>query len=108
MIKKKICNLSKLENKNYFKLWVEEFRDEIIIFKNDKKIKKYRGPLLIIHAEQDHIIPFSQGKELLELCPSKNKKLIAIPNANHNNILGVSPQIYFEEVTQFINALKKG
>ena len=38
MIKKKICNLSKLENKNYFKLWVEEFRDEIIIFKNDKKI----------------------------------------------------------------------
>ena len=77
-------------------------------FQNDEKIKKYSGPLLVIHAEQDHIIPFSQGKELLNLCPSNNKKLIAIPNANHNNILGVSPQMYFEEVTQFINALKKG
>ena len=71
-------------------------------FQNDTKIKKYSGPLLIIHAEQDHIIPFSQGKELLELCPSKNKKLIAIPNANHNNILGVSFQRYFEEVERFI------
>ena len=38
MIKKKICNLSQLENKNYFKTWVKEFKDEIIIFKNDKKI----------------------------------------------------------------------
>ena len=38
MIKKKICNLSKLEDKNYFKLWVDEIKDEIIIFKNDEKI----------------------------------------------------------------------
>ena len=77
-------------------------------FMNDEKIKKYRGPLLVIHAEQDHIIPFSQGEELIELCPSENKQLLPIPNANHNNILGMSPQIYFEEIARFINALKKG
>ena len=77
-------------------------------FMNDEKIKKYSGPLLVIHAEQDHIIPFSQGEELLKLSPSENKKLLPIPNANHNNILGMSPQIYFEEIAWFINALKKG
>ena len=77
-------------------------------FMNDEKIKKYSGPLLVIHAEQDHIIPFSQGEELLKLSPSENKKLLPIPNANHNNILGMSPQIYFEEIARFINALKKG
>ena len=38
MIKKKICHLSKLENNNYFKSWVKEFKDEIIIFRNDEKI----------------------------------------------------------------------
>ena len=38
MIKKKICNLSQLENKNYFKFWVKEFKDEIIIFKYHEKI----------------------------------------------------------------------
>ena len=77
-------------------------------FQNVAKISKYRGPLLVIHAEQDHIIPFSQGEELLNLCPSKKKKLVPIPNANHNNILGVNPQKYFEEVERFIHALNKG
>ena len=77
-------------------------------FLNGEKIKKYIGPLLVIHAEEDHIVPFSQGEELLNLCPSDNKKLLPIPNANHNNILGVSFQKYFEEVTHFIKIIKKG
>ena len=77
-------------------------------FLNGEKIKKYTGPLLVIHAEEDHIVPFSQGQDLHDSCPSKEKTFLPIPNANHNNILGVSPQTYFEEVTQFINALIKG
>jgi len=71
-------------------------------FLNGEKIKKYTGPLLIIHAEEDHIVPFSQGELLYNLCPSENKKLLPIPNANHNNILGVSFQKYFEEVESFV------
>ena len=71
-------------------------------FLNGEKIIKYAGPLLIIHAEQDHIVPFTQGERLYNFCPSKNKKFLSIPNANHNNILGVDPQRYFEEVVGFI------
>jgi len=71
-------------------------------FLNGDKIKKYAGPLLVIHAEQDHIVPFSQGELLYTSCPSENKKFLSIPNANHNNILGVSAQKYFEEVVGFI------
>ena len=71
-------------------------------FLNGEKIKKYKGPLLIIHAEQDHIVPFTQGELLYNSCPSKNKNFLPIPNANHNNILGVSPQKYFEEVGVFV------
>jgi len=72
-------------------------------FLNGEKIKKYPGPLLIIHAEQDHIVPFTQGKLLYNSCHSKNKIFLPIPNANHNNILGVSPQKYFEEIERFIS-----
>ena len=72
-------------------------------FQNDEKIKNYGGPLLVIHAEQDHIVSFSQGELLYTLCPSNNKKLLPIPNANHNNILGVAPQKYFMEVEHFVN-----
>ena len=34
----KICNLSQLENKNYFVKWVDEVKDELIVFKKGKKI----------------------------------------------------------------------
>ena len=71
-------------------------------FQNGGKIKNYAGPLLIIHAEQDHIVPFAQGELLYNSCPSKDKKFLPIPNANHNNILGISPQKYFEEIERFI------
>ena len=77
-------------------------------FLNGEKIKKYTGPLLVIHAEQDHIVPFSQGQDLHDSCPSKEKTFLTIPNANHNNIIGVSFQKYLEEVTHFIKTIKKG
>ena len=38
MIKIKICNLSQLKNKNYFVTWSKKIKDEIIVFKIDKKI----------------------------------------------------------------------
>ena len=38
MVKIKICNLSQLEDKNYFIKWVKELNDELIVFKIDKKI----------------------------------------------------------------------
>ena len=72
-------------------------------FLNGEKIKEYIGPLLIIHAKQDHIIPFSQGELLYHSCPSEKKTFISIPNANHNNILGIDPKKYFEAVETFIN-----
>jgi nitrite reductase/ring-hydroxylating ferredoxin subunit len=38
MIKIKICNLSQLENKNYLVKWVKKIKDELIVYKNGKKI----------------------------------------------------------------------
>tara|TARA_Y100000590_G_scaffold218674_1_gene247732 strand:+ start:1067 stop:1873 length:807 start_codon:yes stop_codon:yes gene_type:complete len=74
-------------------------------FLNGEKIKKYEGPLLVIHAKEDHIVPFSQGKLLHNNCPSKNKRLISIPNANHNNILSISFKMYFDEIEKFLYSI---
>ena len=71
-------------------------------FQNRAKAQKYSGPLLVMHAEQDHIVPITQGKLLFNACPSENKKFLPIPNANHNNILAISFQKYFEEVEKFV------
>jgi len=71
-------------------------------FLNEKKIKNYFGPLLVIHAKEDHIIPFHHGELLLTLCPSKNKKLIPMYEANHNNILDNNYHNYFKEIEVFV------
>ncbi len=61
--------------------------DEKKGFRNLDKITTYHGPTLIIHAEMDQIIPFSDGQALFDASPAKNKTLLKIQRANHNDIL---------------------
>jgi alpha-beta hydrolase superfamily lysophospholipase len=70
-------------------------------FENLDKIKRVLFPCLIIHAQFDHIIPFSQGKALYDACPSETKFLLEIKGANHNDIFfrGMTP--YLEQVKRF-------
>ena len=62
-------------------------------FGNADKISRWQGPTLIIHAEFDHIIPFSDGQALYDACGAADKTLLKIPNANHNDIFyrGMKP-----------------
>lgn len=55
-------------------------------FVNLDKIRRYAGPTLIIHAQYDHIIPFSDAQALFDASPSATKQLLKIPGANHNDI----------------------
>ena len=62
---------------------------------NLEKIAAFAKPTLVIHAEQDHIIPFSDGQALYDASPARSKELLKIPGANHNDIFlrGVEPYI---------------
>lgn len=55
-------------------------------FANLDKIRRYSGPTLFIHAEHDHIIPFSDALALYEASAAQVKSLLKIKNANHNDI----------------------
>jgi hypothetical protein len=72
------------------------------IFANDKKIAGFTKPTLIIHAEFDHIIPFSDGERLYDQSGDKAKKLLKIPGANHNDILARGLESYMKEVRTLI------
>lgn len=61
------------------------FREEKGL-RNLEKIRTWDKPTLVIHAEFDHIIPFSDGQALYDACPSSDKTLLKIPGANHNDI----------------------
>jgi len=68
-------------------------------FRNIDKIQAFEKPTLIIHAEYDHIIPFSDGQSLYDTSPAPDKKLIQIPGANHNDIL-------FRGLSDYMNGIQ--
>lgn len=65
---------------------------------NYEKIKSYTRPTLVIHAEFDHIIPFSDGKTLYSNSTSTSKKLLEIKNADHNSIFHAGFREYMEAI----------
>lgn len=65
---------------------------------NIDKIRGFHKPVLIIHAEYDHIIPYEDGQALFDACPSSSKRFLKIPGANHNNIFALGIEAYLKEV----------
>ena len=71
-------------------------------FRNIDKIRKFDKPTLIIHAEYDHIIPFSDGQALYNASPSPDKAFLKIPGANHNDIFMRGLQEYLKAVKDIV------
>ena len=72
-------------------------------FSNLEKIRTYTKPTLIIHAQYDHIIPFSEGQALYEACPAHEKRFLMIPGANHNDIFLRGIGEYMDAVNSLAN-----
>lgn len=70
-------------------------------FHNDL-VKKIKLPTLIIHGEWDRLVPFEQGKELFEVLGSSEKKMVAIPRADHNDIMFVDSKKYMDAISGFV------
>lgn len=71
-------------------------------FENYNKISAFNRPTLVIHAENDHIIPFSDGQKLFENAADPEKQFLKIPGANHNDILAKGLQDYMYAVKNLI------
>lgn len=56
-------------------------------YKNEELIKNIQTPLLIIHGNQDKLIPFSQGKSLFEKANSNEKYFLELEWAWHNGYI---------------------
>ena len=55
-------------------------------FQHLSKIARFEKPTLVIHAQFDQIIPFSEGKALFDACPAPHKRLLEVPGAGHNDL----------------------
>jgi len=75
-------------------------------FRNIDKIRNFDKPTLIIHAEFDHIIPFSDGEALYNACPFPQKTFLKIHGANHNDIFMRGLQQYLAAVASLVEQVK--
>jgi uncharacterized protein len=68
-------------------------------------MKKVSLPVLIIHGEQDEIIPSSEGLDLYKVAEIKEKELLPMPDAGHNTLLLYGLKEYLKAINGFIHRL---
>lgn len=72
---------------------------------NDRKLGEIDLPLLVIHGENDTLIPVDNGQALYDASPAAHKRLLRIPRVGHNDLLFVALDAYFDAVGAFIRAV---
>ncbi|MCK5284715.1 MAG: alpha/beta hydrolase [Alphaproteobacteria bacterium] len=70
-------------------------------YRNIDKIKKVKAPLLIIHGQDDNIIPIKLGIELFNKA-NEPKTFINIPAAGHNNLYDMGAPLHIREFLRTI------
>ncbi len=59
-------------------------------------------PVLIIHGEEDILIPHIEAETIYDYIGSRNKKLITIHGAGHNDLMIVGMDRYFGAIKDFL------
>jgi len=72
-----------------------------------ERIKEIFLPALIIHGERDSLVPLENAREIYRHLGSKEKELLVIPSATHNDIMGVGFKDYFKAIRQFVERLDR-
>lgn len=64
-------------------------------------------PVLIIHGDQDRVVPFKQGQLLFDQLQTE-KYFKTIAGAGHNDLHQVDPEDYWEQIDHFVGAIENG
>ncbi|MCR3883233.1 alpha/beta hydrolase [Methanotrichaceae archaeon M04Ac] len=74
---------------------------------NHEKMKKVMLPVLIIHGEGDEIIPLSEGVILFEDQSCREKEILIIRRAGHNDLLILGIDEYFNAIARFVGRVRR-
>jgi pimeloyl-ACP methyl ester carboxylesterase len=72
-------------------------------FGNLDKAAQVHRPTLIIHGEEDRLIPIENAHALYEHSGAVDKRLVTIPRAGHNDLLFTGQKPYSEALRAFIS-----
>ncbi len=70
-------------------------------FNSMEKIKNVKSKILIIHGDNDELVPYDMGKKLMDTFEG-NKKMITIKRGGHNDLPDVDPLLFWGEIRNFL------
>ncbi|MBR9675429.1 alpha/beta hydrolase [Candidatus Woesearchaeota archaeon] len=73
-------------------------------YDNIKWLKDYNGNIIILHGENDQIIPKRFSRRLFDGIPNKNKEYVLIEGKGHNDIW--SSSIFKNKIIEYINGAR--
>jgi hypothetical protein len=77
------------------------WRDDSI-FLNKVKLRSITKPTLIIHGEEDTLIPVEEARMLYENSAAKDKRLVIIPGADHSDPFITGKKQYYDAIRKFV------
>ena len=72
---------------------------------SEAKMARVELPTLIMHAENDEILPFEEGERLFDACGDPAKAFFGVAEAGHNDIQYVAGDAYFEAIAALIGRI---
>jgi len=67
------------------------------------RVMKISMPALIIHGEYDSIVPLAEGEKIYRNIASREKRLVIVPDADHNTIFAEGADLYLRELAAFVD-----
>jgi len=68
------------------------------------KLKHVSVPVLVIHGDQDEIVPIHLGRQVFEAAKDP-KAFYLVPGADHNNLYHVGGRLYFQRLKRFVEVV---
>lgn len=75
-------------------------------FNHTEKLAGFTGASLFLHAEHDSLVHYSHGQTLYDAAPEP-KHIKIFEQGDHNDIMMVNAEAYFQLIYQFINGLPR-
>ena len=66
-----------------------------------QKVQGITLPSLVIHGEEDSLVPLKEAETLFTLLGSDKKELVVIPWADHNSLIFEGEEEYFSAIRRF-------
>jgi pimeloyl-ACP methyl ester carboxylesterase len=67
------------------------------------KLRRYGGPLLVLHGRNDSLVDVSHGKRLASWGVPSRTRLVLLPDGDHNSVMKASWGEYWAAFDQFVD-----